>query len=184
MIETVLGKKSSRILLVATAAVLAVVLFAGILICCYFDALTGFAFGDGVAGVRIRNVSVLVDDREHQVSAYRSLGKMNAVFLVGAPSSSPEEDKCNLLVDDGRIARFNDSGRLFMTTPLFVIAGETVRHPYHLDDDMKGWGTRCLIGEEGDCLVFDILPAPPHHPKSIHLRIPMKYLRPASESSR
>ena len=182
MITPVLSKKNSRILLAATATALAVVV--GILICRYFDALTGFTFGDGVVGVRIRNVSVLVDGREHQVSAYRSLGKMDAVFLVGAPSSSPEEDKCNLLVGDGWIARFNDSGRLFMTTPLFVIAGETVRQPYHLDDDMKGWGTRCRIGEEDDCLVVDILPAPPHHPKSINFRIPMKYLRSESVSSR
>jgi len=181
MIKTVLGKKLSRTLLVAAA--LALVLFAGALICRYFDALTGFAFGGGGAGIRIRDVIWVIDGKEHKIAAYRSLGKTNVVFLVDVPSSSPDDEKCNLLVGDGWIARFNDSGRLFMTTPLFVIAGETIRYPYHLEDDVKGWGTRYRVAEEEDCLVFDILPAPPHHPKSIRLRIPMKYLRPSCASS-
>ena len=183
MIKTGLSKKSSRILLGATAAALAGVLFAGVMICRYFDALTGFALGDGGVGIRIRDVTCVIDGKEHKIAAYRLLGKMNIVFLVGVPSSSPEEEKCNLLVGDGWIARFNDSGRLFMTTPLFVIAGETIRDPYHLDDDMKGWGTRYRVGKKDDCLVFDIFPTPPHHPKSIRLRIPIKYLRKAFASS-
>ena len=87
MIKTILSKKFFRALLVAAA--LAFVLFAGALFYCYFDALTGSALGDGGVGIRTRDVTWVIDGKEHKIAAYRSLGKMNVIFLVGAPSSSP-----------------------------------------------------------------------------------------------
>ena len=148
---------------------------------CYFDALAGVISGNGAVGFRIPDVIYEVDGSKHHVRAYRSQGQHSIVFLVGAPSSSVEEERCNLLVDADSIARFNDGGRQFMITPLAVVAGETFNTPYPLDDNMKGWGTKYRIDRNEDTFSFEISAAPPHHPRGIRFYIPAKYLLPESK---
>ena len=157
----------------AVAAALALLLV--LAVCRNFDALAGWLSGDGVAGVRVRDANWELDGEKHNIRAYRALGNAGIVFLADVPSTSTGRERCNLIVGKDYIARFNDSGRSFMETPLLVIAGETVRTPYHLDDDMKGWGTPYRIDREGDFLIFEIAPAPPHHPSAARLRLPAKY---------
>ena len=153
----------------------AVALLFAWMVCRNFDALTGLLSGDGVAGVRVRDAEWELDGEKHDLRSYRSLGNAGIVFLADVPSTSTGHERCNLIVGKDYIARFNDGGRSFMVTPLLVIAGETVRTPYRLDDDMKGWGTPYRIDREGDFLVFEIAPAPPHHPSGARLRLPAKY---------
>ena len=159
---------------IAAVAAVFVLLFAW-MVCRNFDALTGWLSGDGVAGVRVRDAEWELDGEKHDLRAYRSLWNAGSVFLLDVPSTSTGRERCNLIVGRDYIARFNDGGRSFMVTPLLVIAGETVRTLYRLDDDMKGWGTPYRIGREGDFLIFKIAPAPPHHPSGARLRLPVKF---------
>ena len=163
------------------AAVTLVLFVLGWTCYCNFDALAGAISGNGAIGFRMPDVIWEVDGMKHHVRAYRSQGQRNVVFLVGAPSSSVDGERCNLLVGPDRIARFNDSGRRFMITPFAVVAGETFSTPYPLDDDMKGWGTRYRISRSDNTFSFVISAAPPHHPSDIRFHIPAKFLLPESK---
>lgn len=168
--------KRKKTIWIAAAAASVVMVFAGWSVYCGFDAWAGLIAGRGIAGVRVRDVLWNADGETHRVRAYRSLGNANVVFLVGVPSPLAGREKCNLLVAENHVAKFNDGGRSFVTTPLYAIAGETVGDPYYLDDEMKGWGAKYRIVRDKDDLVLEIFLAPPHHVRNMTCRIRAKYL--------
>lgn len=175
-IQTKMFFKGKRILGIIIAASAAMLLLTGFFLRSNFDAITGWLRGEGAIGIRIPDVTLEAGDRRIRARAYRALGDRRFVFLVGIAGLDPAPEKTNLLASRRYIARFNDGGSSFMTTPLVVIAGETVRTPYFIDDDLKGWGAGYRVRSSGKNAVFEIEPAPPYHPETIRFSIPLEYL--------